>query len=458
MKTEELNIGLYLQQAKTDVRTEGGAENRVAVGVTTDSRQLLAGELFVAIKGERFDGHDFVEDSLRRGAVAAVVAESEYRRFSGKNLPLLVCSNPGDLLMDLAGWYRSRFNIPVIGLTGSAGKTTVKEMLSHLLRQKWTVVSTRANHNNFIGVPQTLFSLNGETEMAVVEMGTNHPGEIARLAEIVKPTHAVITNIGSGHIGYFGSREAIYREKSALFEQVAENGTIVLNMDDEFLRSYSRPAAKIVPLRSGEEYRLLALREDGCAEIEIKGVGRIKLQVPGRHQAVNAALAALLALQLGLPPELVKVGLTSFQSPDKRMQLLEKAGIKIINDAYNANPESMKAALLFLNELPLTAGKKRYAALGDMLELGEFSRQLHREVGAFLSTLNIDEVLLLGPEMKVVAEKFSGSDMKIGHFQSHQALGEYLGGIIKPGDALLLKGSRGMAMEKILNFLPGEND
>jgi len=457
---EKVILQEFLQRYAAFVRTENLPAELTIPGVSIDSRTVGTGELFVAIRGERFDGHQFAAAARQAGAVAVVADEAGVEDLSGSDLPLVVVKDTLSFLMDFAGWYRSRFTIPVIGLTGSTGKTTVKEMLAAVLGRKLRVMKTCENMNNFIGVSLTLFQLDRQTGVAVVELGTNHPGEIARLTRMLQPTHAAVTNIGSGHIGYFGSQEAIFEEKRSLLDGVNSGGTIYLNKEDRFLREYRSVRARVKTFALAEEadYRAEYLGTDdlGRVRFRVNGGPDIRLQVPGRHHLLNALLAAAVGLDMGIPAEEVKAGLEIVPPVRQRMEMFTEQNVLFINDAYNANPESMRAAIDFLCDLPAKEGRQKFLVVGDMLELGEQSEAAHHRIGEYLADKPIQYVFCMGEFGRFIYRSLKESkktQVQAQWFSSHEAAAAALQKQIRSGDVVLLKGSRGMAMEKVLIHL-----
>ncbi len=429
-------------------------------GMSIDSRTIQPGELFIALRGERFDGHRFVGAARQAGAVAAVVAKDQAAEFREKNIPLVIAENTLDFLQEFAGWYRRQFRIPVLALTGSAGKTTTKEMLVAVLGKKFNVHATAGNQNNQIGVPLTLLGIEEETEVVVAELGTNHPGEIARLTAIVQPDRALITNIGSGHIGFFGSREAIYQEKIALFEGVQPGGLIYLNTDDDFLRRYYRQDVTIRRVGSGKDadFRGKIVETDRMGRIAftVNDSEPLRVGIPGKHQFLNALLTTAVALDLEVPLETIRQALKTLQPPDKRMELLQQDGIVFINDSYNASPEAMRAAIEFLLDFPVNGNGRKILVLGDMLELGGQSETIHREIGRFLREKAVDYVFLYGEFSRLILEELEALPRwkgRVAWFESHQEIARRLQTLLQPGDVVCLKGARGMAMEKVLEHL-----
>ncbi len=443
------------------VRRIGMEDDAIKVtGVSIDSRTIKPGDLFIAIRGDHFDGHQFIESAINGGAKAVVCDEKGKDTLQNVTDNIILVDDTLQFLMEFGRQYRSLFNVPVIGLTGSTGKTTTKEMLAEVLNTTMKIVKTEKNQNNFIGVPLTLFKLDADTEVSLVELGTNHPGEIAKLTEVVKPTHAAITNIGSGHIGYFGSKEAIFQEKIKIFEGLNSGATIYLNSEDIYLRKYSRNSLKIKRFGFSEnvEYQVKILGKDqlGRVEIQINDGPAIQLNIPGTHQVLNAALAATIGLDLGISPENVKKGLENFRSTNQRMEWFYHNKVLFINDAYNANPESLKAAIDYVCDLPANAEKQIFLILGDMLELGEHSEQEHQRIGEYLESKKINYVYCFGEESRIITEVLAESRLFNGEakwFGRHEDIAKLLLKNLQAGDIVLIKGSRGMAMENVLKYL-----
>jgi UDP-N-acetylmuramoyl-tripeptide--D-alanyl-D-alanine ligase len=457
---EKMIFKNFLLHSKTVKETFNLPQDFSVQGISTDSRTLQMGEVFVALRGDNFDGHDFLEMAVHRGAAALVIASDRHYGELSEKIPVIRTPDTLHFLMEYAGWYRLQFNLPVIGLTGSTGKTTCKEMLAAVLNRKYQVVKTQKNLNNFIGVPLTLLQLQKNIEIAIVEMGSNHPGEIATLTELVKPTQAAITNIGSGHIGFFGSREAIFNEKKALFDGMPPGSKIFLNMEDTLLRNYRRKVLTIYTygLRGDYTYQATLVNVDrrGHVYFQINHGPEIRLAIPGRHQWINALLAGSIGLDAGISPLEVKEALESVSLIDKRMEVIEHRGITIINDAYNSNPESLRVAIDHLLDLSTPKNSRKFLVIGDMLELGEYSEEEHRRIGLYLQDKKIDYVFCLGPHCYQIVEilsKTENSSIQSQFFASHKELAEVLNILLRRQDIMLLKGSRGMAMEKILDFL-----
>ncbi len=426
---------------------------RVIGGFSTDSRNLNPGELFIPLRGETFDGHDYFLQAVQRGAAACLSEEV----VAGLPVPVLRVSDTLKALGDLAAAVRNSFSGPLVGITGSSGKTTTKEMLSTILALTGEGLKTEGNFNNLIGLPHTLFRIAPQHRWAVLEMGMSARGEIARLAEIARPQTGIITNIGPAHLETLHGIEGVARAKGELFAALPAGGTAIINADDE------RVAA--LPVANGVRRLLFGL----AAEAQVRadqivaqgeGVGfrlllpqgafPVRLAIAGRHNVHNALAAAAAAHTLGVEPQVIVSGLESFRPYSGRMETVRLSdGALLLEDTYNANPLSMKAALTALDEMG--GPGRRIAVLGDMLELGAESPLLHREVGTAAAS-HVDFLLLLGDLAADIATGACSAGMKaerVRRVESHQAALAQLRDIIRPGDRILVKGSRGMRMEKI---------
>jgi UDP-N-acetylmuramoyl-tripeptide--D-alanyl-D-alanine ligase len=424
-------------------------------GVSTDSRTLSPGELFVALSGGNFDGHAFVAQAKERGA-AAVIVERPVADASG--IAQVVVDDTLAALSRLARNHRRKFRIPVIAIAGSNGKTTTKEMIAAVLRTDRDVLSTVGNLNNHVGVPLTLLRLRKEHEAAVVEIGTNHPGELAVLLKILEPTHGLITNIGHEHLEFFGSLKGVAKEEGALFRWLAVRGVAFVNADDpETVKLSALMRRKVAfGFAKGLDISGSALQFDarGCPEFRCGGkkVARsfpVRLPVPGAHTAANALAAAALGVAFKVSPRRIQTALEQFKAVSKRMEVLSIAGVTVFNDTYNANPDSVIAGLKTL--AGATIAGKRIAVLADMKELGTGGPAEHARVGAVLSELGIEYLLSYG---EVAKHYHDSAQVTFGvHYDQKNVLAEYLAELLTPGDAVLIKGSRGMAMEDVVSFL-----
>ncbi len=429
-------------------------------GISTDSRTVQPGNLFFALRGENFDGHRFVDEACARGAVAAVVDPEGLARVA-VTVPLLVVPDTTVALGMMAMAYRNRFDIPVLAVAGSNGKTTTKEMIAAVLRTKFKVLSTEGNLNNHIGVPLTLFRLERRHEIAVVELGTNHPGELVRLCAIVRPTMGLITNIGREHLEFFGSLDGVEQEEGTLFESLRGmpvRTTAFVNADDPRVVARLPRGLRAVTygaLRGAAVHGSVVSRtEQGTAVLEFAG-GRVKkpvraaLAIPGDHNALNALAAAAVGLTLLVPARNIKQALEKFQPASKRMEVSVYRGVTILNDAYNANPDSMLAALRTL--AASSASGKRIAVLGEMRELGEHGPEEHVRIGREAAALGIDYVLTYGPLARHIHDAAQGTFAV--HYDQKNIMAEYLAELVPPGDVVLVKASRGLKMEDVVTFL-----
>ena len=444
----------------SELRGGAGRGSRRFSGVSTDSRTVAAGELFVALRGERFDGHHFVPDALARGARAAVVEPSF--PFSGReSVPHLVVEDTTTALGELALLYRKKFSIPVVAVAGSNGKTTTKEMIARVLAERFRVLSTKGNLNNQVGVPRTIFRLRESHEIAVVEIGTNHPGEIGYLCRILEPTHGVVTTIGKEHLEFFKTVNGVAREEGALFAALAESARsrAFVNADD----SRVVRVARVVPRRTtyglqsrsaAVQGKVLSADSAGCFSVAIRRRGAahgvtVQLKIPGGHNALNALAAATVGIGFGLPLVSVKRGLERCRPASKRMEVLRLNGLTVLNDTYNANPDSMIAALRALSAAAVKG--KRVAVLADMLELGDSSQAEHARVGREAAQLHVDYLLTYGTQAREI-HRAAGLANAV-HYEEKNVLAEYLAELVGPGDTVLVKGSRGMKMEDVVTFL-----
>lgn len=425
-------------------------------GVSTDSRAVSQGDLFVALTGERFDGNRFVADAARQGAVAAMVSRHPLPEDVATTIPMIVVPDTRVGLGELAAHWRSRFRMPLVAVTGSNGKTTVKEMIASILQHAnqgmaGRVLVTKGNLNNEIGVPQMLLQLREQHACAVIEMGMNHAGEIAGLSRMAKPDVAVITNAGLAHLAGLGSLDAVARAKGEIFEGLDANGVAVINADDAFAPLWRELAGRRRIIDFGLEKR--AQISGQCRLFPLgsrislglpDGVREVVLQVPGEHNARNALAAAAVAVALGISGEAIAAGLGGFGGVSGRLQKKQCLhGATLIDDTYNANPGSMRAALAVLAGVP---GKK-ILVLGDMGELGEGAADLHAQIGREARLAGIDRLFAMG-ELSVHAVQEFGEGAQ--HFVEPASLLEALGKVLAADVTLLVKGSRFMQMERIV--------
>lgn len=428
-------------------------------GISTDSRQCQAGEIFVALRGEKFDGHQFANSILATGALAAVVEKNWFESQTSVAGNLIVVEDSLLALQKIGQVIRRRWGKMVIAITGSNGKTTTKEMVASVLAQNKFVLKTAGNLNNHIGVPLTLANLQHSHDVAVVEMGMNHDGEIARLCEIAAPNLGLITNVGRAHIEFFKTLDGVARAKGELFAYLHQrDGIVFLNADDPKLKTVLPSGTKAITYglthAAQVQGKIAGVDENGCVALTWKN-GSIPLAVPGMHNAINALAAVAVGEFCGIAPEQICTALAGTLPTAKRMQVFKQGTVTIINDAYNANPESMRAALEFLATLPIHGSGHRLAVLGDMLELGEAAPAAHAEIGALISQLPIDAVFAYGPHMQHLVQAI-GTTKWAEHFENKKDLSAEVRRSVRPGDVILLKGSRSMAMEEVVEQLPGD--
>ena len=421
-------------------------------GIQHDSRAVKPGELFVALPGERVDGHDFVENAKKAGAVAALVS-----RKVDCDLPQIVVENTLKAYGDIVREYRKNADISVVAITGSVGKTTTKEMISCVLSGKYRVSKTQGNHNNDLGLPITVMEMPANTQIAVLELGMNHFGEMSYLTSIAHPDTVVITNIGTMHIEHLGTREGILKAKLEIMEGIRDDGVAVFNGDEPLLWNLREGTHRRIYFGIENDQCDVVAEEirpiDGGVYFTIRGLGqRFQIFVPqeGRHMVYNALAAAAVGLLNGVSPESIQYQLGLFHNTGMRQNIFEENGFVIIEDCYNAGPESMEAALRVLGEHK-TEGR-RIAVLGDMLELGSRTMAEHYRVGR-LAVAAANLVLTYGEhsERIVTGAITGGMSAKFAmHFEDQEDMASTLKRLAKPGDVILFKGSRGMRMEKVL--------
>lgn len=452
--------GFSLQSAITAMEGQWMGQKDPAhlwpTGGERDTRLLKKGEIYFALPGEKVDGHQFIDNALAKGAVAAVVSRAWFDGNS-ESKPVIVVNSPEKAMGDLARAYRKTFDIPVIGITGSNGKTTTKDMVATVLRTRYNILVTEGNLNNHLGVPLTLFRLNAEHEVAVVEMGISGFGEMTYLCDIAQPTIGIITNIGPTHLEFLGSVEGVAKAKGELLSYLDESSMAILNLDDLLLFK-ERAKVKGRLLGFGIEQNS-QFRGEGLS-LDQKGHGHFTLQghyftlsVPGRHNVYNALAAIAAGVALDVPLEDAAQALAHFEPTKLRSQVLVKDGVRLINDSYNANLGSMRAALDVLAQIDMEAGGRRIAVLGDMRELGDTTKQAHRDLGHEAAQKS-DVLFALGDHAQLVVDAAQKTGLKMAQaFEDAELLTTALKDFIAPHDTLLVKGSRGLAMEGIVEAL-----
>ncbi len=445
-----ISLGLVETARLLGAKFDGG--DLRYVGLSTDSRKVLSGSLFVAIEGEHFDGHDFVDAAAENGALAAIISKA--RRFT---LPTIEVDDTIAALGKIAGHWRARFKAPLTAITGSNGKTTVKEMLASILRRSHKVLATQGNLNNEIGAPLTLAELDQSHQQIIVELGANHPGEIARLTRISRPSVGLITLCAPAHLEGFGSVEGVARAKGELFSEMPADACAVINADDAFAPLWAELAGRRRKLRFGLEKEAdvrgqwKPVESGGALSVQSPlGSFEVHVPFPGRHNGANALSAAAAAIAAGANAEDIRLGLELVKPVSGRLELKRASGgAAIIDDTYNANPNSLKAGL----EVLASRSARRWLVLGDMAELGADAARYHQEAGGMARALGVDRLYTVGELSRLAAERF-GKDAV--HFESQQDLIDALRADLGADATVLIKGSRSMGMERVVAALTGK--
>jgi UDP-N-acetylmuramoyl-tripeptide--D-alanyl-D-alanine ligase len=429
-------------------------------GVSTDSRQINPGEIFVALKGERFNGHDFLTTVTQLGAAALIVMD-DGPIFEG--ITIIKVTDTLKALGNIARFHRRRFAVPLIAITGSNGKTTTKDLVASILGKELSLVKTEANYNNEIGLPLTLLKLNSQTEATVVEMGMRGLGQIRNLARIAEPTIGLVTNVGLTHLELLQTQDNIAKAKSELVESLPYDGLAILNGDDAWVREMGNctQARKVYYGIEGPnldyQAEIVEMTDSGSrfkANLNDGSIA-ITLPVPGRHNVMNAIAAIAAAKELGVTEQSIQNGLADPELSGKRLNIIEKNGYRVIDDTYNASPTSVKAAIDVLQSGQ--SGERKIAVLADMLELGPTADEIHYEIGMYAARKKIDHLFAFGDLAKKYAEGMNKlAEGRGEYFSDKQALIKKLKAYIKPGDFILVKGSRGMKMEEIVYALSTE--
>ncbi|MGA9382019.1 MAG: UDP-N-acetylmuramoyl-tripeptide--D-alanyl-D-alanine ligase [Phormidium sp.] len=420
--------------------------NYLIQGVSTDTRSLKCGELFVALRGSNFDGHEFVQAAVAKGAIA-VVTEKDFGNQLQEGIPQLVVKDTLEAYQAIAQWWRNQLKIPVIAVTGSFGKTTTKELIGAVLATQGKVLKTQANYNNEIGVPKTLLELSLEHDFAVIEMAMRGRGEIALLSKIARPNIGIITNVGTAHIGRLGSEEAIAQAKCELLAEMPSDSLAILNADNPLLMATAAQVWRGKTLTYGLETGDLQGKLIDSQSMMVEGIN-LPLPLPGRHNAQNYLAALAVAKVLGIDLTQFSQGL-AVQLPEGRAKRYDLPDdLVILDETYNAGLESMVAALHLLAETP---GKRHIAVLGTMKELGERSAQLHFQIGEKVKQLKLDNLLIFldEPETAEIANGAAGISVEC--FTNHQAIVDRLKELVQPGDRILFKASHSVALDKVVN-------
>ncbi len=454
---EKLNIQEFIENS--GARVSKGNANGIIVGVSTDSRTIKRGDLFFALKGPNYDGHKFVDVAFEKGA-CGVVVERNVASKTHRGKPILVVKSVLDALHRFAHFYRMRFRVRVVGITGSCGKTIVKDMTAIILSSRYNVLATRGNYNNLIGLPLTIFDIDRDTEVVVLEMGANHMGEIERLAEISRPQIGVITNIGRAHLEFFDSLKNVLTAKMELINALPKNGVAVLNSDDPYLRSVinKRKGKRTVTFGSSAdshisldnvnqtkaELRFSLKISNRKANIRIKGLGK--------HLVSDALAACGVGHIFKISMSQMSASLKDFRLPPGRLGVKRYKKGYIIDDSYNANPNSTRAAIELLWDLFPT--HRKVIILGDMLELGEKGESLHKEIGQFIGRGSNTILFTIGREARAIGEgaKSQGMDSSnvYGFIDKRSAIAQ-LRHMLKPRDVILVKGSHALHLEDVVD-------
>lgn len=429
-------------------------------GVSIDTRGNIKNNLFVPLAGTKVDGHEFINKAYENGA-ACTLTEKKI----DTNNPYIIVQSTSQALKDFAKYYRSLFDIPVIGITGSVGKTTTKDLTAAILSKKYKTLKTEGNFNNEIGLPLTIFNLDYTIEVLVLEMGMNHFGEIHNLSEIAKPNICLITNIGEAHIENLGSREGILKAKSEIFDYMDENSKAILNGDDDMLITLKdklkNPYFYYLNRKSDKLFTAFNIKYKGihgsrCRLKVLEDEFEVNIPISGEYMIYNAIAGAMVGKFLGLTNEQIQKGIEDFRPSKNRMEIIEVNGYTLINDVYNANPTSVKSAM----EALLNYGGRKVCILGDMLELGEFANKMHYDVGSHAITKGIDLVICIGELSAKTYEgasdqlkKLDNNNKQAIYFKTQEEFFNNYNSIIKKDDIVLVKASRGMYFENIIEEL-----
>ena len=434
--------------------------NSVAQGYSIDSRTIQSGDLFFAVKGESLDGHDYVEQAIKNGAVAAVVSKSQLPRyFETRNL--LAVSDTLVALQTLATAVRKLWGKTAIGITGSMGKTTTKDAIAHLLAVRHRVHRSKGNFNNHFGLPLGLLTLEPEYDLAVIEMGMSHAGEIAALARIARPNEGVVTTVAPVHLEFFDSIAGIARAKYELIEALPAGGVAVLNGDDEYVSQFGRDfkgRVVLFGLKSSADVRAENIEllggEGSRFDLVTQGVRQpIRSPLLGQHNIYNVLAAAAVALEHGIMPSEIAAALPSLEPADKRGQVVQLGNITVLNDCYNSSPKALMAAV---DTLVAMNARRRIVVAGEMLELGAQSEPLHRECGRYIAGKKLDFLLGVRGMARPMIEAATESGMKAEFVATPEEAGEWLASKTRDGDAVLLKASRGVKLERALETWRGK--
>lgn len=412
-----------------------------------DSRQMTNGGMYIPLKGERFDGHNFIESAFQTGA-QAIISEKDVNY---EDKIVIKVKDTHQALKDMASYLRNHRPVKVVGVTGSVGKTSTRDMVYSVVKQKYKTLKTEGNYNNEIGLPLTILRYHDE-EVLVLEMGMNHLQEMSRLSMIARPDIAGITNVGTAHIGELGSRENILKAKLEIINGMKEGSTLIINQDNDMLQTVELPHLNVVRVGKGKEASIQAshiVLEETKSSFEVEYQGKkeiIEVPVQGEHNISNALIAIAVGIELNISLEDIKKGIQEFKLTKNRMDILEKNHKTVIDGTYNASVDSMKSSIDVLANYK----KRKVAILADMLELGDYSQQLHEEVGSYVASKGIDILVCVGKEAKYIYQKARESMKDVYYFESNQEVIARLDELLKEDDVILVKGSHSMNLKEVV--------
>ena len=457
MKKVSLNIRDFFDLPSAEIFNPDMLET--VRNISIDSRDVKKGSLFIAVKGKRFDGHDFIRQAVKNGAGSVMMNRNKLKDFDNVNLPIITVRNTTKALGDVARFWRKKLNTKIIGITGSTGKTSTKDILASLLSEKYIVNKTGKNNNNHIGVPLTILSTNEKHDVLVAELGTNHFGEIEYTAGILEPDYALITNIGNSHTEYLKNKNGVFKEKIALF-RIADKrkGMVCINNDDSLLKKYSSVLGKKTTYgfrsRSQVNGKVIRYTNDGKPIVEIKYKNHKlinTLPIYGEQSAKNYLAATAVALELGLTKKQIKTGTTKLAHSQNRLNVKRLKDFILIDDTYNASPDSMKAAIDLVNKIKTY--KRKVLILGDMLELGREKIKFHTALIPAIIKSKVNELYTIGSGMKSLCDKLVNKDLVANNFKTRKSLAQFLKNYDSGNAVILVKGSRGMRMEEFAEVL-----
>ncbi len=412
-----------------------------------DSRQMTNGGMYIPLKGERFDGHNFIESAFQTGA-QAIISE---KNVNYEDKIVIKVKDTHQALKDMASYLRNHRPVKVVGVTGSVGKTSTRDMVYSVVKQKYKTLKTEGNYNNEIGLPLTILRYHDE-EVLVLEMGMNHLQEMSRLSMIARPDIACITNVGTAHIGELGSRENILKAKLEIINGMKEGSTLIINQDNDMLQTVELPHLNVVRVGKGKEASIQAshiVLEETKSSFEVEYQGKkeiIEVPVQGEHNISKALFAIAVGIELNISLEDIKKGIQEFKLTKNRMDILEKNHKTVIDGTYNASVDSMKSSIDVLANYK----KRKVAILADMLELGDYSQQLHEEVGSYVASKGIDILVCVGKEAKYIYQKARESMKDVYYFESNQEVIARLDELLKEDDVILVKGSHSMNLKEVV--------